>query len=87
MEERRGESISETMGKVGDEINVIFNSLGIDPDLTPQEKVTRAEEIRAGAELTNGERFKANAYHVIKTGNGADLFHFLLKFRLGQKVT
>lgn len=73
------------MKKAGKEVTDTFNSLGLDPALTTAEKIARAEEIRLGAKLTDGEMFKANAYHVIKSGNSSDAFHYLLKFRLGQE--
>lgn len=105
MEERRGESIDETMKKAGysksaelvlqaeqrrffteDEARAATQkqlaSIGIDPDWPIEKRIQRLIEIQRGAELDNGERFRANAYHVVAGNGTAGVFHELLKLRL-----
>lgn len=82
MEERRGESSDVWMEKAGDDVKAFFQSLGIDPDLSDSAKVTRQAELRAGAEQTAEEYQAALDYH---NGRTSDVFHTLLKHRLGQE--
>lgn len=92
MEERRGESIDVLWEKAGKEHQFLieeevrkigqdhFLSLGISADLTDSAKITRYAELKSGKEQTPEEYKVALNYH----GNKADIFHALLKHRLGQ---
>lgn len=58
-----------------------FLSLGINPDLSDSAKIVRQAELKAGSVLTPEEYQVALVYH---KGKHSDVFHTLLKLRLGQ---
>lgn len=72
MEERRGESIDETMAKVGpryittkdayEAAAIACDAEGIDPSLELSERVARMQDIHQGSPLMHEERQRKAAY-------------------------
>lgn len=94
MEERRGESIEETMKKAGPVGTGYFtieqaraaaqgecDAYGIDPTLSNAERCTRLIDIQQGSPLMHEERQRKVAY---AERLAADKFHTDLKDKLGQ---
>ena len=58
-----------------------FLSVGIDPEYSDSAKLTRLAELKNGEEQLAEEYQRALDFH---QGKSADVFHALLKLRLGQ---